>query len=342
MTQASFRPEALLLTRIRPYAQAMWRHLILPTLALMLALGCSDEERPQAGDDRSAAILSAAEQVSPYRLYAHVAELSAIHSRWMYYDPGTAATINWLLATLAAQGTAARTDSFTYHRLRDIHTANVVVDFPGHGRPEEFVLVGAHWDTQSYPESWWDSTARAPGAIDNASGVAALVELARVLASRPLERSVQIVFFAGEEIGFWGSTRVRDYWEHETGPDSLVCLINVDMLGSDPDQPDANMICDTLSAPLAAAALPWAQLAGDGMALDTMLRTAGNPGGSSDHLPFWYHGLPAIFLHEGPEDASPFANHMGDSLPELQLEFLDSGARALVGAVMHLAEPVLP
>jgi Zn-dependent M28 family amino/carboxypeptidase len=319
----------------------MWRSFLASLLLLALVLGCSERER-SALTAREEAILGAAKQVDADRLYAHVAALSGIHSRWMHYDPGTAATINWLLATLAAQGTAARTDSFTFHRTRDIHTANVVVDFPGHGRPAEFILIGAHWDTTSYPESWFDSTARAPGAIDNASGVAALLELARVLADRPLERSVQIIFFAGEEIGFKGSTRVRDYWEHEAGPDSLVCLINVDMLGSDPDLPDANMICDTLSAPLAAAALPWAQLAGSGVALDTMLRTAGNPGGSSDHLPFWYHGLPAFFLHEGPDDASPLANSMGDSLPALQVEFLTQGTRALVGAVMHLAEPLLP
>ena len=318
----------------------MWRSFLYSLFALALVLGCSERERPEPNRER--AILGAARQVDAERLYEHVAALSSIHSRWMHYDPGTAATINWLMAALAAQETAARTDSFTYHRFRDIHTANVVADFPGHGRPEEFVLVGAHWDTQSYPESWLDSTARAPGAVDNASGVAALLELARVLADHPLERSVQIIFFAGEESGFWGSTRVRDYWEHETGPDSLVCLINVDMLGYDPDQPDANLICDTLSAPLAAAALPWAQLAADGIALDTMLRTTGNPGGSSDHLPFWYHGLPAFFLHEGPADASPHGNYMADSLPDLNAEFLAQGTRGLVGAIMHLAEPVLP
>ncbi len=317
----------------------MWRSFLVSLFALALVLGCSGREGPEPSRER--AIQGAAKQVDAERLYAHVAALSSIHSRWMHYDPGTAATINWLLATLAAQGTPAVTDSFTFHRLRDIHTANVVVTLPGHGRPEEFILIGAHWDTTSYPESWQDSSARAPGAIDNASGVAALIELARVLADRPLERTVQIIFFAGEEIGFKGSTRVRDYWFAETGPDSLVCMINVDMLGSDPDLPDANLICNALSAPLAAAALPWAQLAGHGVALDTMMRNSGNPGGSSDFLPFWYYDMPAFWIHEGPEDASPLANDMGDSLPALQLDFLTHGTRAIVGAVMHLAEPVL-
>lgn len=319
----------------------MWRRFLICALLLAAGLGCSETDQQLPEDPRARAIRSAAAQVDADRLYAHVAALSGIHSRWMYYDPGTAATINWLLATLAEQGTAADTDSFTYHRIRDVRTANVTAEFPGHGRPEEFIVVGAHWDTQSYPESWGDSTVRAPGAVDNASGVAAVLELARILGEQPLERSVRIHFFAGEELGFWGSLRVRDYWEHENGPDSLVCFINVDMLGFDPDQYDANFICDTLSAPLAAAALPWAQLAGTGVAVDTMLRSAGNPGGSSDHLPFWYHGLPAFFVHEGPADASPNANHMADSLPDLDPRFLAAGTRALVGAVMHLAEPVL-
>jgi len=341
VTQASFRPQALSRAGRRPYPRSMWHRFVCATLLLALALGCSERDRSEPLG-RVGTVVNAAQRVDADRLFDHVAALSSIHSRWMHYDPGTAATINWLMATLAAQGTAGRTDSFTFHRTRDIHTANVVVDFPGHGRPQDFIVVGAHWDTTSYPESWQDSSARAPGTIDNASGVAALLELARILASQPLERSVQLVFFAGEEIGLKGSYRVCDYWLDENGPDSLVCMVNIDMLGADPDRRDANLICDALSAPLAAAALPWARLACDGVALDTMLRTAGNPGGSSDHLPFWYASLPAIWLHEGPADASPLANTMGDSLPALQLDFLTQGTRALIGTVLQLAEPVLP
>lgn len=319
----------------------MWRRFLICALLLAAGLGCSETDRRLPEDPRVRTLRAAAAQVDPERLYAHVAALSGIHSRWMHYDPGTAATIDWLLATLAAQGTPASTDSFTFHRIRDIHTANVVLRFPGQVRPEERILVGAHWDTTSYPESWQDSSARAPGAVDNASGVAALIELARVLADRPLERSVEIVFVAAEEIGMFGSRRVRDYWRFENGPDSLVCYVNVDMLGYDADLPDAKIICDTLSAAIAADLLPWAQLTGEGLALDTLLRSTGNPGGSSDHLQFWYYGLPAIWVHEGPEDASPNANAMADSLPDLDPRFLTAGTRALVGAVMHLAEPVL-
>lgn len=319
----------------------MWRRPHFPGLLLAACLGCSESNRQQPEAPRAQAIRAAAAAVDVHRLYAHVAVLNGIHSRWMHYDPGTAATINWLLETLAAQGTPASTDSFTFRRIRDIHTANVVLRIPGQVRPGEHVLVGAHWDTTSYPESWQDSTARAPGAVDNASGVAALLELARVLAERPLERTVEIVFVAAEEVGMFGSRRVRDYWRHETGPDSLVCYINVDMLGYDADLPDANILCDTLSAALAADLLPWAQLTGEGLALDTLLRSTGNPGGSSDHLQFWYYGLPAIWVHEGPGDVSPNANTTADSLPDLCPRFLAAGTRALVGAVMHLAEPVL-
>lgn len=320
----------------------MWRRLLIPALLLAAGLGCSRTERQLPEDPRARAIRAAAARVDIQRLHDHVAALSGIHSRWMHYDPGTAATIDWLLATLAAQGTPASADSFTFHRIRDIHTANVVLRFPGHVRPEEQVLIGAHWDTTSYPESWQDSSARAPGAVDNASGVAALLELARVLADQPLERSVEIVFVAAEELGMFGSRRVRDYWHSENGPDSLVCYINVDMLGYDGDLPDATIICDTLTAAIAADLLPWAQLAGEGLALDTLLRSTGNPGGSSDHLQFWYYGLPAIWVHEGPADASPNANRMADSLPDLMPRFHAAGTRALVGAVMHLAVPVLP
>ena len=320
----------------------MWRRALTIMIPLVLWLGCSGDQGPTA-DAMTQVIVSRAAHVRQSRLYAHVEALSSIHSRWMHYDPGTTATLDWLGETLADQGTPAVADSFVIHRIRDIPTANLVVTLPGQTRPNEYVLVGAHWDCQSYPESWTDSTARAAGAIDNATGVAALVELARVLADAPLARTVQIIFWAGEEIGMFGSRRVATAWRHPSAGDSLVCVVNVDMIGWDGDlRRDASLVCDTLSAPLAGAALPYAQLAASPLLVDSLNRGTGSWGVSSDHLQFWYYALPAIWLHEGIADAYPFANHAADSLPDLQPDYLADATRALVGTVMALAEPITP
>jgi hypothetical protein len=73
---------------------------------------------------------------------------------------------------------------------------NIVVDLPGRGEhANDLFIIGAHFD----------AVPGAPGADDNASGTAALLELARVLKDRPLQRSVRLVFFNLEELGLKGS-----------------------------------------------------------------------------------------------------------------------------------------
>ncbi len=69
---------------------------------------------------------------------------------------------------------------------------NLEVELPGKNRPEEIVLLGAHYDT--VPNS--------PGANDNGSGVAALLEIARQLHAHQPERTLRLVAFVNEEMPF--------------------------------------------------------------------------------------------------------------------------------------------
>jgi len=70
-----------------------------------------------------------------------------------------------------------------------VRGVNLAVTFVGAELPDEYVIVGAHYDT----------VAGSPGADDNASGVAVLMELARRLASHPNQRTVRLIFFDLEE-----------------------------------------------------------------------------------------------------------------------------------------------
>jgi len=75
---------------------------------------------------------------------------------------------------------------------------NIEATLPGRGRATEVVVVGAHYD----------SNRGTPGADDNASGVAALIELARLLradTARPPARTIHFVAFANEEVPFFGT-----------------------------------------------------------------------------------------------------------------------------------------
>ncbi|HEX9483475.1 MAG TPA: M28 family peptidase, partial [Gemmatimonadaceae bacterium] len=97
----------------------------------------------------------------------------------------------------------------------------------------QVIVVGAHFDHLGRsPVGALDPEAKnamRPGADDNASGTAAVMELARAFASRPTRRSVIFANFSGEELGQLGSE-----WFVQHAPvalDSVVAMINFDMVG---------------------------------------------------------------------------------------------------------------
>src|SRR5690606_24308011 len=77
---------------------------------------------------------------------------------------------------------------------------NVMARLPGTGRPDDIIVVGAHYDSISQsPQT------TAPGAEDNGSGTAGLLELARILAPARPEATILFIAYAGEEQGLNGS-----------------------------------------------------------------------------------------------------------------------------------------
>jgi len=110
---------------------------------------------------------------------------------------------------------------------------NVLAYLPG--KTDEYVIVGAHYDHLGRGN--YDSLAPSqigqihPGADDNASGTAGVMELARMFApiKGELQRGILFMSFAGEELGLLGSA----YWvQHPTMPlDKAVAMLNMDMIG---------------------------------------------------------------------------------------------------------------
>lgn len=82
---------------------------------------------------------------------------------------------------------------------------NVIGIKKGSVRPQEYYLVGGHYDSLS-----WNPCVRAPGANDNASGAAGVMELARIFSKVDTEASLIFVAFAGEEEGYYGSIKYVD------------------------------------------------------------------------------------------------------------------------------------
>ncbi|MFG0316622.1 MAG: M28 family peptidase [Planctomycetota bacterium JB042] len=129
-------------------------------------------------------------------------------------------------------------------RARGKEMANVVALIEGYDeeRSKEFVVVGAHFDHLGRRRD-----DLYPGADDNASGCAALIEVARAFTlGGPPARSILFVGFDGEEVGLLGS---RHFVRRPTVPKKeIVAMFNLDMVGR--GEPGDVRVCGTSTAPL--------------------------------------------------------------------------------------------
>ncbi len=171
---------------------------------------------------------------------------------------------------------------------------NVAAYLPG--ETSEYVIVGAHYDHIGQGEqfSMASSGSRTthPGADDNASGTAGLLELARLFTGRPRpRRGILFLAFTAEELGLLGSGY---YIRHPMLPlDSAVAMVNMDMIGRVRDckvyvggAPAGSDLRQVLTRRLADADLD----------LD-FSETIGY--GSSDHTAFTARQIPALFFFSG-------------------------------------------
>lgn len=171
-------------------------------------------------------------------------------------------------------------------------TRNVIAVIPGTTATlrGEVVIVGAHYDhlgMGGFGALDPDSTGRIHnGADDNASGTAALLEIARTLAARKPARTIVLVAFSGEELGTLGSSY---FVQHATPQpiDSLYAMVNLDMVG--------RLRNGRLSALGAATAREFPAL------LDSLntparfdLRASGDGWGPSDHAVFFATRRPVL------------------------------------------------
>jgi hypothetical protein len=112
---------------------------------------------------------------------------------------------------------------------------NVVATLPGVSDDPGIIILTAHYDSRTIDPV--DGEGAAPGADDNASGVAMLIELARLMSSRPWNKTVMFVAFAAEEQGTFGSKHfVQDTL---LGGRIFDAVLNNDVIGGRPGIPQS-------------------------------------------------------------------------------------------------------
>jgi Zn-dependent M28 family amino/carboxypeptidase len=132
----------------------------------------------------------------PGRLRADVTSLVALGPRDVDHPDRLAAAADAIAASFGAAGVSVERQAFDY---RGQQLENVVARLGPTTGP--LVVVGAHYDT-------FGDGGKNPGADDNTSGVAGLLELARLLTDRPLPNAVELVAFTGEEPPLFASQQM--------------------------------------------------------------------------------------------------------------------------------------
>jgi len=118
---------------------------------------------------------------------------------------------------------------------------NVICVKEGSVEPEKVIIVGGHFDSIRYPQSCNDENSYSPGADDNASGSAGVLEMARVLKDFDNNKTILFVAFDGEELGLHGAYAMANQYYNEGIDVELV--INMDMIGYTTDTiPDVKII----------------------------------------------------------------------------------------------------
>ncbi|MEG4027197.1 MULTISPECIES: M20/M25/M40 family metallo-hydrolase [unclassified Microcoleus] len=206
------------------------------------------------------------------------------------------------------------------------------------------IVIGAHYDT----------VPGTPGADDNATGVAVLLELARDIASAPLTYPVQLVAFDMEEYGCLGSRHHAAKYKQQQK--SIRLMISLEMLGYCNHNPNSQSYPAGLknfypNSGNFIALIGTFRTVPDLINLSGKIRKSGQPcewlpvpnrglivpdTRRSDHVPFWDNGYPAIMVTDTANMRNPHYHRESDRIETLDLDFLAGVCQGLVQGIRHL------
>lgn len=298
--------------------------LALDTAIIQRLDRCSVPAMPQAA---SADIVSAAVQAVDIVNYSDVVtDLVDFGTRYTNSRSFPDVT-SYLQDALTDLGYAVILDPF---QIGGETRHNVIAEIQGDVTPDDVYIVCGHYDSTSQNPNVF-----APGADDNASGAAAVVELARVLGQYRFQSTVRFICFAGEEQGLVGSTTyVNDLIAAGTLSD-VKGVINMDMIAY------LNTgVWDVLLEGKAGVSTQLLELLPGLVVQHTSLTgfVSTNPYGS-DHMPFINNGVNAVLTIEYEDWYNPNYHSTSDTVATLTLPFaveiikLDVAATATMAGI---------
>jgi leucyl aminopeptidase len=233
-------------------------------------------------------------------LRATISGMAAFNNRYYTSDTGVQAA-QWLQGRwreIAARIPGASVSLYAHDGWSQ---PSVILTIPGSERPDEIVVLGGHLDSIN---GWGDESSRAPGADDNASGIAVLTETARLLADsgfRP-QRTIQFMGYAAEEVGLRGSQDIAE--KYASSGKKVVGVIQYDMSNFKGSDEEIFLLTDHVDAGLSAFT---------GKLIDTYVKVRRSTTecgyACSDHASWESQGFPAAMAFEASFDGMNHAIH---------------------------------
>jgi Zn-dependent M28 family amino/carboxypeptidase len=281
------------------------------------------------------------------RLRAHVEMLAgaAIGERNMWRQEALGAAREVIAAEWAGQGYAVRR---LVYSVDGVPCTNLEVIRPGRERPSEILLLGAHYD----------SVVSSPGANDNASGVAALLELSRRFVRAEPTRTVRMVAFVNEESPFFGTARMGSLAyarEARARGDDIRLMVSLETMGYYRDEPGSQRYPPLFRFfyPEAAAFVAFVSNFASRRALRQMVeafrRHSNFPAEHlaapplirglswSDHSSFWRQGYPAVMVTDTAFYRYDHYHTRSDTPDQLSYGAMARVVDGLAGAILDLA-----
>jgi hypothetical protein len=255
--------------------------------------------------------------------------------------------------------------------FKDVDLYNIVAALPGKTMPETLVVVSGHYDsinlgrpqgganaTSAGPgaadapaaigerptQSNWEANAElpAPGACDDASGVAATMELARVMSQYEFDKTLVFIAFAGEEEGLVGSTLEAEKMKAEKA--DIEAVLNNDIIGTDvsgngrSDSSSVAVYADDVSDSPAQGLARYIKLMGERympsmrVSIQFLQDRLGRGG---DHTPFQQQGYAAVRLST-PNEIYANQHHETDTLENMSVHYTTRVAKINAAAMASL------
>jgi len=223
---------------------------------------------------------------------------------------------------------------------------NIVAEKKGMTSPHRVFILGAHYDT--VPGS--------PGADDNASAIAVLLEVARNIQTAPLDGTVRLIAFSLEEYNFVGSTHYVEKFQR--GEEKILGMISLEMVGFTGPRQDyppylnpkyypnvgdfiaiignerskelLEKVCQSFRAHVPRLPLEFLVVPGNGEGMEEVRL--------SDHSTFWDHGFPALLVTDTSFLRNPNYHLPSDRMETLDFEFMRKVAIGVYYSILELAK----